>query len=68
MMECNKCGSRIGEFYKYENEIYCFDCLLKELNIEEEIFTYYKINGENVANENDIGDYIESLGIYEVEV
>ena len=66
-MECNRCGGITGEFYNYEDEIFCFDCLAKALRIEEEIFTYYTINGENVADENDIVDYLEGLGITEVE-
>jgi hypothetical protein len=61
-MECNKCGSRIGEFYRCEDGIYCFDCLLKELKIEEYTITHYKRSDEYISK-NDISDYLEEIGI-----
>ena len=63
-MECSKCGNEF-DIYKFEEEIYCFDCLLKEMNIEREYITKY-IDDDKVIDEEDILDYIEEYGAKEI--
>lgn len=69
--ECSKCPSSI-ELYKYENKIYCYDCLLKQLEKEDILstntVTEYRLGGEFVCTDDDEYLLIEELiEDYEVE-
>lgn len=53
---CCKCNSgHEDQFYKYNNEIYCFDCLIEELKNNKELYTvtttnYYNADWRRIRN------------------
>lgn len=56
-----KCECGDIAIYKYKDEKYCMDCILKELGVEECTMKYYRIDGECIGDENNIFDVIEDL-------
>lgn len=67
MKKCCECGSDYeDEFYKYDEEIYCFDCLVKRLEEEEEInvihtIHYYNSDWGELGTDDDIDEVIQNL-------
>lgn len=57
---CKKCEMDIGT-YKYDGNVYCIDCLLKEFNVEESVTTNYYHNGEYIGSDEDMSEVIGNL-------
>ena len=68
-MECKKCGTSKNEthFYKYFNELYCFDCLLEEMGIETYTEIHYSLDNEYLGDDDDIIDVLKDYGVTEIE-
>lgn len=72
---CCKCNSDYEEkFYKYNNEIYCFDCLTEELEKNGElnivkITHYYNDDWGKLGTDDEISEVIQNLcEEYDIEV
>ena len=52
---CKKCEMDIGT-YKYDGNVYCIDCLLKE-----SVTTNYYHNGEYIGSDEDMSEVIGNL-------
>lgn len=72
---CSKCKSDYeDEFYKYEEEIYCFDCLIEELENNEELYKvetthYYNGDWGKLGTSDEISEVIQNIcEEYDVEV
>lgn len=66
-----KCCECDGEnaTHEYKNNLYCTDCLLKELDVESWTVTHYMVDGEYLGSDDDIDGVIENLSkdINEIE-
>lgn len=59
------------KLYKYEDKLYCWECLEKKLENDDILdvgsITYYSLDGEYIGDENDIeeviGTIVDSLDI-----
>lgn len=47
--------------YIYDDEIYCFDCLMKKFDVEKEVTVSYYRDGEYLGTDNDCDAVIENL-------
>lgn len=72
---CCKCKSRHEEeYYRYDNNIYCFDCLTEKLEEEKEINIvntkhYYNNDWGELGTDDEISEVIQNLcDDYEIEV
>ena len=54
---CNECDSEVAE-YRLEDEIYCLDCIMKELGVEKREVTayHYYLNDDYVGNDDEYTD------------
>ena len=58
--ECLRCGTDYEDLYRYDNKVYCADCLLELLEEHGEIESFsmgktYKRDGEYIGNDQDDG-------------
>lgn len=64
---CNKCGSDYEEeYYKYDNEIYCFDCLIDELESSGQMIVvktthYYNDDWGELGTDDDINEVVQNI-------
>ncbi len=53
------------ELYKYEDKLYCWECLEQKLEdaeiLEISALTYYNLGGEYIGDENDIEEVIDRI-------
>lgn len=53
------------DLYKYEDKLYCWECLEQELNDDDILstntMTYYNLCGDYIGSENDIEEVIETI-------
>lgn len=53
------------ELYKYEDKLYCWECLEQKLNDDDILdigeMTYYNLGGEYIGDENDIEEVIDRI-------
>lgn len=53
------------ELYKYEDKLYCWECLEQKLEDAEILristLTYYDLGGEYIGDENDIEEVIDRI-------
>ena len=47
--------------YKYNDEYWCQECLLKQFNVEEHIVTHYYIDGEFLGSDDNIEGVIHNI-------
>lgn len=75
--ECTSCGTILNELnkklYEYKGNLYCYDCLLSELEEDEIITTnytiHYYLNDEWIGDDGNLGDVFETiLSNYEDEI
>lgn len=73
-LECCKCSTDYKDgYFKYNDKIYCFDCLTEELENENRLQIvktthYYNEDWGDLGTEDDINEVIENiLEEYEVE-
>lgn len=73
--QCCKCNSDYEEeFYKYDNDIYCFDCLTKQLESENKLIIvktthYYNDDWGELGTDDKINEVIQNLcKNYDIEV
>lgn len=64
--ECSICNCNQSEF-KYENEMYCQECLFEELGVEPYSIVHYSFNGEYIGNENDMREVLNNLDCFKIE-
>lgn len=74
-MKCYKCDSDYEEeYYKYNNKIFCFECLTEELENNEglnivKITKYYDDDWNELGNDDEISETIQNIcENYNVEV
>lgn len=61
---CDKCHDRmIDEVYEFEGKEFCFDCLMKELEVETEVITNYYIDNIYLGSISNIDGVIEHLNL-----
>lgn len=66
-IECCKCKSTYEEeYYKYQNDIYCFDCLEEKLKDDKEIYVvetkhYYNCDGGGLGTDDEIEEVIQNI-------
>ena len=72
---CCKCEHKYEEeYYKYENEIYCFDCLTEKLEKEGELYIvqtkhYYNVDWGELGTDEEMSEVIQNIcDNYDVEV
>ena len=53
------------DLYKYEDKLYCWECLVEKLNddyiLDVSSITYYSLGGEYIGDENNIEEVIDSI-------
>lgn len=54
---CSRCSCGRAE-YLYEDRVYCSDCLMAIMGVEESLITSYYLNGEYLGSDNDDMDDI----------
>ncbi len=74
-LKCNICDSDYDEeYYKYDDKIYCFDCLVNELEedkrlIKVETTHYYNEDWGELGTNDDIDEVIQNIcEEFEVEI
>lgn len=74
MCKCCKCNSDYEEeYYKYDNQVYCFDCLTEELEKEGilnivKTTHYYNVDWGSLGTDDDISEVIKNIcEDYEIE-
>lgn len=72
---CCKCQSDYEEeYYKYDNELYCFDCLTEKLESEGRLNIiqtthYYNDDWKELGTSDDYNEVIQNIcDDYEVEI
>lgn len=66
-MKCSCCNSDYEEeYYKYDNEIYCFECLTEKLEDEEGLNIvktthYYNDDWGELGTDDDISEVIQNI-------
>ena len=66
-LECCKCGSDYEEhYYKYDNNIFCFECLTEQLENEQQINIvktthYYTDEWSELGTDDEIAEVIQKL-------
>lgn len=66
MQKCDNCYNKA--LYKYNGKELCFNCLMKELEVETETVENYYLDGYYIGNDGDIDEVIENLkGDYDIE-
>ena len=66
-IKCCKCNSDYEEsYYKYKNNIFCFDCLTEQLENERilnmvDTVTYYNEDWGELGTDNNISDTIKNI-------
>ena len=64
---CSKCSSDYEEeYYKYDNELYCFDCLIDELESSGQINVvrtthYYNYDWGELGTDDDINEVVQNI-------
>lgn len=64
---CNKCGSDYEEeYYKYNNKIYCFNCLIDELESSGQMIVvrtthYYNDDWGQLGTDDDIDETVKNI-------
>ena len=73
-MHCCECDSEYEEkYYKYDNEIYCFDCLVDTLEKEGQLNVvkvthYYTDDWGELGTDDEINEVIENIcDTYDIE-
>ena len=73
-IKCCKCDSDYEEnYYKYDNKLYCFDCLTEELEEDNRLHIvktthYYNDDWGNLGTDDEISEVIQNIcEEYEVE-
>lgn len=66
-MKCYKCDSDYEEnYYRYNGQIYCFDCLIEELENARELNIvktthYYNDDWGELGTDDDIAEVIQNI-------
>ena len=66
-IECCECKSTYEEeYYKYQNDIYCFDCLEEKLKDDKEIYVvetkhYYNCDWGRLGTDDEIEEVIQNI-------
>ena len=66
-IKCCECNSDFEEnYYKYENKLYCFDCLIEELEKDERLHIvretrYYNEDWGNLGTDDEISEVIQNV-------
>lgn len=66
-IECDKCGNDYEEnYYKYDNKIFCFECLIEELENSKQLNVvktkhYYNEDWGELGTDDDIAEVIQNI-------
>lgn len=66
-MRCYKCDSDYEtEYYKYNDKVYCFDCLIEELENAGQLnivktTQYYNDDWQDLGTDTDITEVIQNI-------
>jgi hypothetical protein len=66
-IECDKCGNDYEEnYYKYDNNIFCFECLIEELENSRQlnvvkITHYYNKDWGELGTDDDIAEVVQNI-------
>lgn len=66
-MKCYKCDSDYEEnYYKYDNNIFCFECLIEELENSRQLNVvktthYYNADWGALGTDDDISEVIQNM-------
>lgn len=67
--ECSNCGIKLGPFYEelyeYKGNLYCWECLISELEDDKIITTeftkHYYLNDEWIGDDTNFDDVIDTV-------